>query len=898
VAPAAGSGTYTTATGSSTPRTLGDRAADAINVKDFGAIGDALVPSCQGVMAASSATLTLSCGAFAAADVTEPKTVVISGAGAGGAALTALITGYTSGTQVTLATPATYAVGSATLAISAVVTTAQSGSGSYAPGDPLTVAGGTAATAAVFPITYTQAVSATVVSSGSTVMTGACTVVGTTGHGSLFSFSGTISGGGLSGPLTLVAGGAYSTNPTTLTAEPVTGCGLTGATVSVVMGAAFVGPPTAPGNYSSQPSSPVATTTSGSGTGATLTPVWATSGSVDYGHDDTAAINAALTYARTHTSSPGFGGDSGPYANIVFPQSRSYLVTSALNFTGLIGYSFAVDGAGATIACEAGGAICIDALGSRWLKFHNLTVQGGTANTPNIGIQIGRTNTTALNSSDSNSFSDIIVEGAFQLAGFYNFSSESLTTYNLDVYNNLSSVSSYALIQDGYNHFNAQSTFITESAPVDTAQSFIGDTFIDVKAVHFGLGNAIWIGNAYQHNFIGSYGVSSGGYGVVLWNSTGNNNLLYFDKHLETTGLTDDFFFTGPSATPIVTGFTFRNPNDLASNSVFKADTNITSVVLRDAAISIGTYQSGTKLFDNAALWTVTGDYTSQAITQFAVPASWSGNFYIGQTHSLAQYGTSGAPGLSVQMPDSTATGGNPRGLGSVDLQSSRSGAQFVASGLDCALLGGTSSQCTGFASVAAGNIVSAQGTAATVFGQQNNALGTYSSIPGGRGASDFVRVGMRCFASNYFVSIGDDQDCDTVLSVSTSGSTAVTATADTTAANAYNCDNIAANTSAAIIAVLIANDITTPSKSYAATWGGGSIAPHILSKGSTQSTTLLDGVTTAISPDSTRSNGTVTGIAATLGADTTNGCLHALFTPPTGNTDTWHAAFHIEGVE
>jgi hypothetical protein len=35
-----------------------------------------------------------------------------------------------------------------------------------------------------------------------------------------------------------------------------------------------------------------------------------------------------------------------------------------------------------------------------------------------------------------------------------------------------------------------------------------------------------------------------------------------------------------------------------------------------------------------------------------------------------------------------------------------------------------------------------------------------------------------------------------------------------------------------------------------------------------------------------------------TATADTTNGCLNLSFTPPTGNTDTWHPVARVETVE
>jgi hypothetical protein len=78
-------------------------------------------------------------------------------------------------------------------------------------------------------------ISAAVAAGGSGGTNGQVTITGTTGTGTKFTARGNISGGALTGALTILNGGSYSVDPTSLSAEPVTGGGLTGATVSLVM---------------------------------------------------------------------------------------------------------------------------------------------------------------------------------------------------------------------------------------------------------------------------------------------------------------------------------------------------------------------------------------------------------------------------------------------------------------------------------------------------------------------------------------------------------------------------------------------------------------------------------------------------------------------------------------
>ena len=117
------------------------------------------------------------------------------------------------------------------------------------PGDTLTMTSGTG-TKPTFKVTATQVVSAAVPggSSGSGGTPGTQTVTGTTGTGTFFTASVTVGGGGqISAVLSILTGGDYTTNPTAIATEPVTGASLVGAELDVVMGVRDVAiPPRAP----------------------------------------------------------------------------------------------------------------------------------------------------------------------------------------------------------------------------------------------------------------------------------------------------------------------------------------------------------------------------------------------------------------------------------------------------------------------------------------------------------------------------------------------------------------------------------------------------------------------------------------------------------------------------
>lgn len=151
------------------------------------------------------------------------------------------------------------------------LTVSNPGGGRYAPADTIHLTGGTQSTAAVLTVATTGAVSASVVSSGSGGPSGNATVTGTTGTGT--KFQAVVTGHpGFYAVIGISVVGSYTANPSNLSAEPVTGAGITGMTLSLSMGVetftisnagVFTANP-AGGNFTQA-------STSGSGTGATFT---------------------------------------------------------------------------------------------------------------------------------------------------------------------------------------------------------------------------------------------------------------------------------------------------------------------------------------------------------------------------------------------------------------------------------------------------------------------------------------------------------------------------------------------------------------------------------------------------------------------------------------------------
>ena len=315
--------------------------------------------------------------------------------------------------------------------------------------------------------------------------------------------------------------------------------------------------------------------------------------------DDTAAINAAFNYART----------AAGVARVVFPSGAVCRHTGTLNWTGLRSQAIEIAGGGATLDCEVSGGVCIDALYSRWLRVHDLTVTAAGSAVPTIGLQIG---TIDNNVADSHTFENLTVSGNFSVTAVYSRRAETTLWNHLQAWNSYGGGTAYCLILDGYNHWGVTSSFQTVTLALDTTGSFQENTFVTPDFRRTGVGGAVWSGSTMRHRYIGGYVGNTGAsnYGFVLY---GYNSLLDADVHFEAYPyLTDGFYVTAPAGitSETLNGLRIRDNLFEGSNSILKVDTALTGgVALTNADIEIGGFSNATKVFDSATPWTVSGSY-------------------------------------------------------------------------------------------------------------------------------------------------------------------------------------------------------------------------------------------------------------------------------------------------
>lgn len=243
---------------------------------------------------------------------------------ASSAALAAAGSGYATGNTITLTggTVTTNAV--LTVATTQLVSAAVNAPGTgYATADTITLAGGTFSAAAVLTVASTR-VSAlpTIAAAGTGGTPGSATVTGTTGTGTKFQATVTIDGTGVIVSVdALTVAGAYTVNPTVLTAEPVTGGGLTGAQLSIVMGVNTFTVST-PGSYTVESATFTQSATSGTGTGATFnTGLFGVL---------TATVSTAGAYTTTPADPVAQGATSGTGTGATFNMTWSNVVAAGV----------------------------------------------------------------------------------------------------------------------------------------------------------------------------------------------------------------------------------------------------------------------------------------------------------------------------------------------------------------------------------------------------------------------------------------------------------------------------------------------------------------------------------------------------------------------------------------
>jgi hypothetical protein len=863
-------------------------------VGDGFAVGDAKSYA-AGSVAASSCAFSSSSATFTVADI--GKGITIDGVGSGGGPLATTIRGFTDSHDVALANCASFGSSGNVEIQWAFASTPGSG---YVPGEVDPCTGGTGSVACAFTIETTLVSSSSVASGGSGgtasngTTTGTCVLYGTTGSGVKAEFAATLTSGvvtAVTGPIVGQAG-QYTTNPTSLSAEPVIGCGaLSGATLSLSMGVAATLVSTR-GVYSSAPTTFGVTSAGGSGAAFAFASV--ALGQFTYGTDDTSAFTAAFNLMNA--------ASVGAELCLVVPSGRYFVRSNLPTLTN----NPCIHGDGSMhseIIVDSAMSGRVIALSDNWL----------TGNAPTQGVADNQSLNASAHLEGFSIHGDTLApatQDALVFADWNDF------VYMRDVQAHY--INGHALLA-GLS-VNAASSSLRESTIDGFRATNCGNASVpcvEISATGSGDGsNEIQIFglNIFAVNGRGLVIRNAGGVATRLMNFFGlrvegvastiinppiagdlitigdptlqqvNENIFIYGLHTASpyAGY-QTIRVTGPSAS-------YRPANVLISGGVIgpgngggvsiDAAQNVKVSLSAISATGIGFTVGPTSLVAGEVTVDLNGGET--ALSE-QIDYSSAGIY---GTPSCRRVGASNAQSGSLvcNYHDGTSIGGNQVGTNAIDFETSRTS---------------NANACTGANGVCIGQDITGSGTSFTCIGSYNSCTGARSAVLG-VDASDKGRYAVLAFAAGDFAAAGDQQWTLGLLAGTGTGTSALRALAGgASSANTVNCGNITTNNSGyALKTTMIAYDITTSGKMITATWGYSSAGPHQYTRGSGSTSVLIDSATSTISPDGVRTQGTLTGYAATIAPDTTNGCLNENFTPPTSNADTWYFEFLNETLE
>jgi hypothetical protein len=853
----------------------------------------------NGSSAFSSATAT-----FSPTDV--GKTIQIDGAsGIVSAPLVTTIASYVDATHITLGANPTASSGLNYLSDGVVVTARAAGS--YIPADVLCITGGTSSVGACLKVLSTTATSFVQNANGSGGTNGACVLTGTTGTGTLFQVNATIAGGAVSSLGSTAVAGHYVINPTSVAAEPVTSScgGLVGATLTLTMGVDVASVSVA-GNYTVLPSNAVATgagSISGA-TGATFTASWTTTGTFVYGTDDSAAVKSAINAAMTQATA------TGKRVLVYMPAANYYIGVNTLpvmyRFNGgivgdghnktniIVGANYTGDLFSWSEAWLINSAPFNAPMGFTSSSWAGPTVQGLTIN----GDRLAGTTQNAMVFYDRNDFVSINDVHVRYLNGRCLYSGVVLNT--VQAYMRESNINVLKCFNDGAA---ASPVIEFNSQGAGDASNEIDVADVDIYA---------------------SYGT-----GLVLRSNGGNLRDFKFTKlrieglERDAANITADLFVLGDSTQTglvsniMVTQFEGIDPylGQAAVRVTAAGASSQPYAISVSGSISggrplgygvivnggrllnfqlsqLGSYNTnvtlsasptvGTQIyFDGGGAeqgWSYNVDPTSAPF--LTMPTRRFGNPSI-QTGAYTPY-------FSINNPDNTIFGGNPRGVGSVDLQQSRLAAAQACTGQFSVCLGGQNNTNSGFYSVVAGQSNKATTYYGVAWGSADLSQSVFGWALGGFAVTN--NYGQMAWATGSFLGIqGNAEWSNYVLRGAGSTTAAIRVTADQLAASNLNVANINNNALKAVTITVSAQDYTAPANTYVVVG-----VTCLMRQGANAAATVVTCATFPVAL--TTGTGATAAIAVT--ADTTNGGLNIGWTPPAANTDTWHVVANVQTVD
>ncbi len=601
--------------------------------------------------------------------------------------------------------------------------------------------------------------------------------------------------------------------------------------------------------------------------------------------DDTAAFNAAIAAANAtgHVQIAIPGDASHPSCQI-----NGALTPISGGFVGIVGIgpyaaeivqnTDAVD----TLTWSATSPTTTQVFGG---SLQNVWLHRTAATTSGAGLKLVMANGFFANNIDVREFyTNIALYGG----SLINFSGVNSTTgqYFSSLVSGSSLVHMFATPFGSGNSWPSEVTFTAFDMKgntdlfMDSALIIEGSDGLFFGTGHLGFGATSQV---YLHPTINNVGIQSVIFsGVSLDGNNAGGKGIYAPALGVTGSFIHDIHYSG------------GNIEDLVGNGVDLEDPSI-EMLINTSMRFIG----GWAIYNSASsILNVSGNIVSTGFDVGSTGAIYNGAIGVASYHDLILKSITGS---CLTQPTSIAASGPLRVSNlSTDLSCSSppgttlnyqiNGVTQWGSGQG-SLAGGQYSS-AGAEGLAWGNSASASGYAALAVGDTATASGYHSKVFG-YNVSDNNRFGAFAYGSGANSAQGDSQFTRTVFRGATSNTSAVRLTSDGLTArsggNGGNCLNLWNFETAFLEIKVIATDTSTTGNDYQYYMPVARLAQF-----GSASTESYSAIGTAVM----HSDGAGSTASASISADTSSGCLNVTFTPPSGNTDAWHAVALIDVVE
>ncbi len=246
--------------------------------------------------------------------------------------------------------------------------------------------------------------------------------------------------------------------------------------------------------------------------------------------DSTTAINDAFAHLMTLVVD-----DSQDYLGGTLIIEPGVYSVSSLDFTDKrTAQNIHVIAHGVTLVANTADKHVVDALATRWIQFHGLTVFSPSSVVAKSGIQLGPKGTEACG---NNKLWGVQCLGHYSEAPISNKGSETTQHYSCRFLNDRQVGGEYAQIADGLTQFLPTSDYVTVTRSLGTAVSFTNNSYYGCQIRHQGGGDCAFLANTAGHYYDRScYFLGFNASALVLYaTSTYRNADLTVDGLFETS---------------------------------------------------------------------------------------------------------------------------------------------------------------------------------------------------------------------------------------------------------------------------------------------------------------------------------------------------------------------------